>query len=47
MASGEYAALYAKWFESPIPPRNVNLGYPMPGRMKELIKLPGLRQTSQ
>ncbi len=38
MKSGEYAKLYAKWFESPIPPKNVNLAYPMPDKLKELVK---------
>ncbi len=38
MVSGEYAKLYAKWFESPIPPKNVNLAYPMPEQLKALLK---------
>ncbi len=38
MQSGEYAKLYAKWFESPIPPKDVNLAYPMPEKLKELVK---------
>ena len=38
MRSGEYAKLYTKWFESPIPPKNVNLAYPMPEELKELVK---------
>ncbi|MBI4724942.1 MAG: amino acid ABC transporter substrate-binding protein [Rhodomicrobium sp.] len=46
MASGEYAALYSKWFESPIPPRNVNLDYPMPAALKALIKAPGEKPGS-
>ncbi len=40
MKSGEYAKIYAKWFESPIPPKNVNLAYPMPERLKQLVKDP-------
>ena len=40
MKSGEYEKLYAKWFESPIPPKNVNLAYPMPEKLKQLIKDP-------
>ena len=46
MRSGEYAKLYAKWFESPIPPGDVNqngeinLNYAMPERVKRLIKDP-------
>ncbi len=40
MKSGEYEKLYAKWFESPIPPKNVNLAYPMPEKLKKLIENP-------
>ena len=38
MKSGEYAKLYAKWFESPIPPGDINLNYAMPERVKRLVK---------
>ena len=38
MTSGEYAKIYSKWFESPIPPKNVNLNYPMPEKLKQLVK---------
>jgi glutamate/aspartate transport system substrate-binding protein len=41
MRSGEFEKLYAKWFESPIPPRNVNLAYPMPPALKQLVKNAG------
>jgi glutamate/aspartate transport system substrate-binding protein len=40
LGSGDYARLYAKWFESPIPPKNVNLAIPMPRKLKELVKMP-------
>lgn len=40
MKSGAYAALYSKWFESPIPPNNVNLNYAMPERVKRLVNDP-------
>jgi len=40
MKSGEYAKVYAKWFESPIPPKNVNLNYAMPEKLQLLIKDP-------
>jgi glutamate/aspartate transport system substrate-binding protein len=40
MKSGEYEKLYAKWFESPIPSKNVNLAYPMSEAVKQLIKKP-------
>jgi glutamate/aspartate transport system substrate-binding protein len=41
MKSGEYAKIYAKWFESPIPPKNVNLNYPMPEKVKQILNDPG------
>ncbi|RQR33947.1 MULTISPECIES: amino acid ABC transporter substrate-binding protein [unclassified Burkholderia] len=34
MKSGEFARLYAKWFESPIPPRGANLKMPMSAALK-------------
>ena len=43
MKSGEYAKIYSKWFESPIPPKNVNLNYPMPEKLQQLIKDPAAR----
>lgn len=41
MKSGEYDRLYSKWFESPIPPKEVNLSYPMPAALKAFVKLNG------
>lgn len=38
MKSGEFGKIYAKWFENPIPPKNVNLDYPMPEKLKQMIK---------
>lgn len=29
MRSGEFEALYTKWFQRPVPPANVNLNFPM------------------
>ncbi|MGE5663972.1 MAG: transporter substrate-binding domain-containing protein [Deltaproteobacteria bacterium] len=40
MKSGEIDKLYAKWFMSPIPPKNVNMNFAMSGTLKELIKNP-------
>jgi glutamate/aspartate transport system substrate-binding protein len=40
MKSGEYEKIYAKWFQSPIPPKNVNLNFPMSEKIKLLIKEP-------
>lgn len=40
MKSGEIDKLYAKWFMSPIPPKNVNLNFAMSDTLKQLIKAP-------
>ncbi|KIM00182.1 Glutamate Aspartate periplasmic binding protein precursor GltI [Paramagnetospirillum magnetotacticum MS-1] len=40
MASGEVERIYAKWFQSPIPPRGINMAFPMSGQLKSLIKSP-------
>ncbi len=38
MKNGEFEKLYAKWFTSPIPPRGVNLNFPMAPELKENLK---------
>lgn len=38
--SGEAAKLYAKWFSSPIPPKGLNLNFPLSDDMKALFKNP-------
>ena len=38
MKSGEFAKLYTKWFESPIPPKGVNLMLPMSEQLKVNLK---------
>jgi glutamate/aspartate transport system substrate-binding protein len=38
--SGEIYALYSKWFEKPIPPKNANLALPMPYLLKDSFKYP-------
>jgi glutamate/aspartate transport system substrate-binding protein len=38
--SGEINKIYARWFESPIPPKNVNLLMPMNNTLKKLIRSP-------
>ena len=38
--SGEINRIYAKWFQSPIPPRNANLNFPMSNELKALIANP-------
>jgi len=38
MKSGEFAKMYSKWFESPMPPKGTNLGLPMSQPLKDNIK---------
>jgi ABC-type amino acid transport substrate-binding protein len=38
MKSGEFEKLYARWFTSPIPPKNVNLNLPMAPELKQNLK---------
>lgn len=38
--SGEAAKIYAKWFENPIPPKNLNLNFPLSDSMKKLYANP-------
>lgn len=38
--SGDMARLYEKWFQSPIPPKNVNLSLPMKPAFRRLIDQP-------
>jgi glutamate/aspartate transport system substrate-binding protein len=40
MTSGRAEQLYKKWFQSPIPPRNINLNYPLSAEMKDLYASP-------
>jgi glutamate/aspartate transport system substrate-binding protein len=40
MMSGEIEKIYAKWFTSPIPPKNINLNFPMTPPLKEAFKNP-------
>lgn len=40
MRNGEVERLYEKWFLSPIPPRGINLNFPMNDLLKVLIKTP-------
>jgi glutamate/aspartate transport system substrate-binding protein len=40
MKSGKINALYAKWFTSPIPPRGVNLNFPMTEATRDLYRNP-------
>jgi glutamate/aspartate transport system substrate-binding protein len=38
--SGEIEKIYAKWFTSPIPPRNINMNFPQTPAIKEAFKNP-------
>ena len=38
MKSGEFEALYKKWFQTPIPPRGINLNAPMSAELRENLK---------
>ncbi|HEV2159239.1 amino acid ABC transporter substrate-binding protein [Bradyrhizobium sp.] len=40
MKNGQFAELYAKWFTKPIPPKNVNLNFPMPAPLKDAVANP-------
>jgi glutamate/aspartate transport system substrate-binding protein len=40
MKSGEIEKMYNKWFTSPIPPKNLNLNFPMTPAIKEAFKNP-------
>jgi len=40
MASGKFAKVYDKWFMSPIPPKNINLNFPMSDALKERVERP-------
>jgi glutamate/aspartate transport system substrate-binding protein len=39
-ASGEINTIYAKWFMQPIPPKGLNLNFPMSDELKKLIATP-------
>ena len=40
MASGEAARLYKKWFQSPIPPKGLNLDFPISPDLAAFFKNP-------
>ncbi|BAL25344.1 glutamate/aspartate ABC transporter substrate-binding protein [Azoarcus sp. KH32C] len=43
MSSGEAETIYNKWFLAAIPPKNINLNFPMSDAMKKLVKEPNDR----
>ncbi len=40
MKSGEMEALYTKWFMKPVPPKGVNLNFPMTDAVRETYANP-------
>lgn len=40
MTSGQAEVIYRKWFQSPIPPRGLNLNFPLSDAMKRLYRAP-------
>jgi len=38
--SGAINKIYARWFQSPVPPRGVNLNVPMSAQLKKVIANP-------
>jgi len=40
MKSGEINAMYAKWFEKPVPPKGVNFAFPMSEQLRALYATP-------
>jgi glutamate/aspartate transport system substrate-binding protein len=47
MKSGLYDKLYTKWFETAIPPKNINLKFPQSDKLKELVKSPSDKANGQ
>jgi glutamate/aspartate transport system substrate-binding protein len=46
MRSGEFEKLYVRWFESPIPPRGINIQLPMSEALRQDVKEPNDRPNS-
>lgn len=47
MKAGQYDKLYAKWFESAIPPKKINLNFPQSDKLKALILTPSDKANGQ
>ncbi|NQD95617.1 transporter substrate-binding domain-containing protein, partial [Pseudomonas sp. CrR25] len=45
--SGEVTAIYDKWFMQPIPPKGLNLNFPMSAELKKLIAKPTDKAAEQ
>ena len=46
MRSGEFEKLYTQWFESPIPPRGINIQLPISDALKRDIREPNDKPNS-
>ena len=46
MRSGEFERLYKRWFESPIPPKGINVQLPMSDALKRDIREPNDKPNS-
>ena len=46
MRSGEFEKLYTRWFERPIPPKDINIQLPMSDALKRTIEEPNDRPNS-
>jgi glutamate/aspartate transport system substrate-binding protein len=46
MRSGEFEKLYIQWFESPIPPRGINIDLPMSNALRRAIEEPNDKPNS-
>lgn len=46
-ASGEINDIYRKWFQQPIPPKNLNLNFPMSEQLKKLLAEPTDKSAEQ
>jgi glutamate/aspartate transport system substrate-binding protein len=46
MRSGDFEKLYTRWFESPIPPRGINMRLPMSDALKRAVTEPNDRPNS-
>lgn len=45
--SGEINQIYAKWFNSPVPPKGLNLNFPMSSELKAFLKNPSDKPSEQ
>lgn len=45
--SGEINKIYSKWFQQPVPPKGLNLNFPMSDEIKELIAKPTDKSAEQ